>query len=284
MPKTVKDIMTKDPIVITAPTTRKEVLRILISNAIMGAPIVDQEGNFLGIITRRDLIEKPGEEQVGLIMRRNVPTVSPDDSVEEAARIMHGWRRRHLVVVSEGKVVGLLTPHHFLQVIYRRKISTPVQEYMANPIPVYHRMPLRVLFKMMGITKTGAFPVLDDEGNLVGIVTDRDLFPHTYVDASLNFSDFGLGADEDAWTWEGLRDFMRLFYMERKLKLPDISVEEVMVRDIKTIFFQSPAWEAAKTMYKNDFNQLPVRDANDELIGMLFDIDLLAALVSEDEK
>ncbi len=283
--ETVKDIMTPDPITIVAPATRRDVLRTLVKNNITGMPVVDKENQLLGMVSRRDIFENPDEEQLALLMRTDVPVVKEGDSIEYAASVMVRYNRRHLVVVDEeNHVIGVITPQDFLSVIIKRKINLTVEEVVTKPcFPIHKCTPLPVVFRAMTLTSLTAFPVLNDEGNLIGIVTDRDLFEKVEIDRNVAMSELGLGDDEDEWNWEGLRNVMKLFYMVEKVNLPHIPVEEVMIKNPTTIFSKSPVWEAAKIMKKNNFSQLPVRDLHDNLKAMVFDSDLVTSLVGVEE-
>jgi len=280
----VSEIMTPNPICAKVPGTKRDVLRLLVKHNITGMPVVNEEGCLMGIVSRRDIFEHPDEEQLALIMRKDVPLVKVDDSIEDAARTMMRYGRRHLVVVDENrKVLGVITPQDFLSVIVERRISTPVENFISKPcFPLHLCTPLPVVFKAMTLTLLSAFPVVDDNAQLVGIVTDRDLFEKAKVDMNVAISELGLGDDEDSWNWEGLRNVIKLFYMEEKVNLPNIPVGEVMIKNPVTIFSKSPVWEAAKIMMKNNFSQLPVRNTHDELIAMVFDSDLVVSLVGAD--
>lgn len=284
MKRKVSEIMSPNPICVKVPGTRRDVLRLLVKHNITGMPVVNEEGYLMGIVSRRDIFEHPNEEQLALIMRKDVPLVKVDDSIEEAARTMMKYGRRHLVVVDENrKVIGIITPQDFLSVIVERKISKPVEDFISKPcFPLHTCTPLPVVFKAMSLTLLSAFPVVDDNAQLVGIVTDRDLFEKAKVDMNVAISELGLGDDEDSWNWEGLRNVIKLFYMEEKVDLPNIPVKEVMIKNPVSIFSKSPAWEAAKIMMKNNFSQLPVRNTHDELIAMIFDSDLVVSLTGCD--
>ncbi len=282
--QTVGEIMSRNPIRVRVPGTRRDVLRTLVKYNITGVPVVDKDDKLVGIVSRRDIFENPNEEQLALIMRKDVPTVKEDDSIEEAAEIMIRYGRRHVVVIDdERRVVGIITPQDFLKVIIKRKIDTPVENLVTKPcFPIHKSTPLPVVFKAMSLTSLPAFPVVDDDAKLIGIITDRDLFEKVKVDKNLAMSELGLGDDEDEWNWEGLRNVMKLFYMVEKVDLPNIPVEEVMIPNPITIFAKSPAWEAARIMRRNNFSQLPVRNTHDDLQAMIFDSDLVASLLGVD--
>jgi CBS domain-containing protein len=119
---------------------------------------------------------------------------------------------------------------------------------------------------------------LDDESKLSGIVTDRDIFNLTVVDGSTAMADLGSGEDEDVWTWEGMRNIMKLYYEVSKITLPKIAVKEIMVKDPTTVFRKTTISEAARIMRKNDFGQLPIRNSDDRLIAMVDELDVIAVL------
>ena len=279
--QTVREIMTENPVTVVTPGSRKDVLKTLVKHNITGMPVVDKRGKLVGIVSRRDIFENCGEEQLALLMRSDVPTVSADDSVEYTAEVMLRYNRRHIVVVDKEKhVEGIITPQDFLSVIIKRKINISVEEVITKPcFPIHKCTPLPVVFRTISLTSLPSFPVVNDDAMLVGIVTDRDLFEKVEIDKSLANAELGLGDDEDAWNWEGIRNVIKLFYMVEKVKLPKIPVDTVMIKNPVTIFSKSPVWEAAKIMKKHNFSQLPVRDLHDKLKAMVYDTDLIAALV-----
>lgn len=90
--------------------------RMLYRYNIGALPVCSDDGRIKGIITDRDIVLRcvaaevdPENTPVREIMSRNVVTVSPDDDVREAARLMATDQIRRLPVVQEGKVVGMLS-------------------------------------------------------------------------------------------------------------------------------------------------------------------------------
>jgi CBS domain-containing protein len=73
------------------------------------------EGNHLvGIFTERDVLRLAGENselqalKIGDVMTRRVLTVSPDDDILAAGALMADRRIRHLPVVQDGQVMGIV--------------------------------------------------------------------------------------------------------------------------------------------------------------------------------
>ncbi|MGC8663613.1 MAG: CBS domain-containing protein [Thermoplasmata archaeon] len=277
MSEKISDIMTKNPVVLVAPATRNDALKLMIKNNITGLPVIEENKKYIGMITRRDIFEKPEEDQIALIMREDAPIISPNENINKGAEIFIKTKRRHIAVIDDKKrVVGIVTPYDYLKLIYQKKIQDPVERFVKNPcILVHQSTPLKVVFKMITLTKINAFPVVDDDANLVGVVTDRDIFENAKVETNEATSQLGIGEDEDSWTWEGMRNILKILYVEEKLELPKSPVADVMVKNPITALNKLPAYKAAKIMIDNNFSQLPLRDSYDALVAMLYDTDLL---------
>ncbi|MCE2862988.1 MAG: hypothetical protein RIR76_3231 [Verrucomicrobiota bacterium] len=81
----------------------------------VGAIVVLTDGAIAGIFTERDVLCRvlglvdPRTTPVSAVMTREVITVSPDASVEAVASIFTAKRCRHLPVVSDGRLAGLIS-------------------------------------------------------------------------------------------------------------------------------------------------------------------------------
>jgi len=82
----------------------------------VGALLVMEGASLVGIISERDYTRKvilqgrvSKEAHVAEIMTREVVTTTPDASVEDAMRLMTERHIRHLPVISEGRVVGVIS-------------------------------------------------------------------------------------------------------------------------------------------------------------------------------
>lgn len=276
----VQDIMTEDPVVAKLPGTRTEVLRILVTKKLTGVPVTKRDGTYVGFVARKHIFLNPTEEQLVLLVQKDWPTTVKSAKVEEAARTIVEHDLHHLPVVSKKKVVGMLTPADFLEVVDKEEVETPVGELIRAPcVPVYEKTPLRVALEIIKVAKVFALPVLNRIGRLSGIITDRDIFNQSHINGSIAISDLGLGEDEDSWSWDGLRNVMKLYYEESKIDLPKIDVADVMIKNPITVFERTGAAEAARMMMMNDFGQLPVIDKNDMLVAMLYELDVIATLL-----
>ncbi len=280
MAEKITKIMNKNPIVLKAPASRTDALKLMAKKNVSALPIVDEEDTFLGIVSRRDIFENPKEEQIALLMRKDGPKILSTESIAEAVNTMVKINRRHIAIVSDkNKLQGIVTPKEFLKIIIEENISNPIEKYIRSPcIPIYIDVPLKVVYKTMSLTKLTAFPIIDDDLNLVGIITDRDIINSAKVDVSTSMSQVGMGEDEDAWTWEGIRNVLKILYLEEKLEIPPIKVSELMIKNPVYVHTKTSISKVASIMVDNDFSQLPVKNAYDDLVAMIYDIDLISVL------
>ncbi len=274
----IRDIMVENVAYVTLPGIREEIMKICKDRYISGVPVV-KGGKVEGVVTRQDLLKNPNERQIALLMSRNPITISPEATIAEAARIILSRRIRRLPVVEGEKLVGIITVADIVREIAKGGYKAPIGNYMGEKtIAIWNEMPLSVAGRIMELGRVKAAPVLNLEFELVGLITDRDLINAAVIEDETGHSDLSLGADEDAWTWEGMRDTMKLYYGVSKMKLPDKRVSEVMVKEVVTATRNCEVNECAGKMSENKFDQLPVVSTRGKLTGMLLDRNLLKVL------
>lgn len=123
-------------------------------------------------------------------MSRNVVTVTPDTSLPDAHQIMkaNGFRRLPVVDAND-KLVGILTlgdvrgaeasPATSLSVwelnylLARLKVSSVMSE---KPVVIRPNTTIGDAAKTMLDSKVSGLPVIDENGQLVGIITESDIF------------------------------------------------------------------------------------------------------------
>lgn len=103
-----KNIMTRDVITVSPDMAVKRVAALLIKNQISGAPVADQKGNIVGVVSEADILAKKGK-QVRQIMSTKVISVKEDTSVKEIARLMTTHRIKRLPVMNGRKVIGIIS-------------------------------------------------------------------------------------------------------------------------------------------------------------------------------
>jgi CBS domain-containing protein len=96
-----------------------------------GSLVITEGADILGIITERDIMKAVARGDdldatpVSAVMTRSVLTVAPDTSVAEAAQHMATRWIRHLPVVSNGELVGMLSQRDLCGVLARTGEPAP---------------------------------------------------------------------------------------------------------------------------------------------------------------
>jgi CBS domain-containing protein len=277
----VEDVMSKELIVGYVPGTIWEALQILAKHNVSGMPILKKDTKaVVGVLTRNDIFKHADEEQLALIMSQNPYTISKDDDIIDAAKILFENRIHGLPVVDKKKkLVGIVSPTDILRTAIINKFSEPVKQFLTNNlVPIYQETPITIAMEIINITNETALPVLNDERNLAGVISEGDLFKLSHIRESVSKTDMGMGGDEDAWTWEGIRDTMRLYYSTTQVELPPVPVKEVMVTTLIKALRHTSISDVANDMVKNKISHVPVVTSENRLVGMVSDIDLLACM------
>lgn len=111
---TVADVMTKSVISVDASMTINETAKMM-EDAKVGAVIVMENNTPVGIITDRDFAVKVAAHAYEIstpikqIMSSPLLSINSDESVRNAADLMHERKVRKLPVISDDKVVGIIT-------------------------------------------------------------------------------------------------------------------------------------------------------------------------------
>jgi CBS domain-containing protein len=284
MPKNIliEDIMVRDVACATLPGSRDEVLKILKNKQISGVPVL-KDSRVVGIVTRTNLLQNPEEEQLALLMTRDPLTISPSSDLQTAARLLLEHRIRRLPVVEDGRLVGLVTIADVVGAIADLNLETPIKDYVEEEVvAVYCETPLPVVARVMELASVKAVPVLDASLELVGIISDRDIIAASIIEDSVEMSDMSAGSDDDAWSWESMRDTMSIYYSVSRIKVPSLLANDIMIKDPITATYITSVSDCARKMKRNRIDQIPIINSNRKLQGLLRDRDLLKPLMAEE--
>jgi CBS domain-containing protein len=118
----VRDAMTEKVLTITPGRSLRDVARFLSEHKVGAAVIIDPEQPGPGIITERDLVrslgggENPDKELVKDHLTSNATFADAEWSLLEAADAMARGGFRHLVVVANGEVSGIISMRDIIHV------------------------------------------------------------------------------------------------------------------------------------------------------------------------
>jgi CBS domain-containing protein len=108
-----------------------EALGLILDNHISGAPVVDDAGELVGVLSEVDLIavvmqDSYYDEGMGIVedyMRTQVDTVDPDSDIYSLAERFIKEHRRRYPVVKDGKLLGQIS---------RRDVLQAVRDFLAH--------------------------------------------------------------------------------------------------------------------------------------------------------
>ena len=276
----VNDIMTKDVASVSVPGNRDDILTILKERQVSGVPVV-KEGDLVGIVTRSDLLKNPSEDQIAMLMTRNPISVMPDASIESAARLMVAYSIQRLPVVENNTLVGIITVRDLIKAIADMEIDESISKYMGSKVvAVWDETPLPIVGMIMELADVKACPVIDRDLQLVGMVRDKDLILRSVVEDAVHHSDISASSDEDEWTWESLRDTLKIYYSVSRIVLPDVPARDAMHKTPVVSENGTHVSDVARMMKREELEQLPVVTASEKLHGILHDNDLIKCLIA----
>jgi CBS domain-containing protein len=278
----VRDYMTSDVVHVEIPGNRDDVLKILKRTGISGVPVIKNK-KIVGIITRKDLLSKPEETQLGLLMTGKPVTIDPDMEIKEAARLLVTRHVRRLPVVEGHHLVGLLSVADVIHALAQLKIKDEIKDkYTSKTFALWEETPLPVVGRVMEISGVDAIPILDAENKLQGIISERDLIRNSSIEDSVGVSDFSNGTDDDEWTWESIRDNHTISFGISRVQLPNRPVKLAMVKNVVAVPQNAEVSECALKMRRSRVDQLPVVNGDKKLVSMLYDRELIRAFCNED--
>ena len=129
--QTARDIMTSTVITADEDMLVTDVIKLLLRRHISGLPIVDSNGQLVGIITEHDVLNfalsgHAADTKASEVMTMNVVTYSPDTLVVEVINFFAAHRVRRVPVVDGGKVVGVISRRdivRYMDQMYGRLIA-----------------------------------------------------------------------------------------------------------------------------------------------------------------
>lgn len=173
--------------IISPDTDVKKILKMVGKPGPTMLPVVEKD-KLVGVVTKADLLFLvDSKKPLNTIMQRDIHTVSPEDRIVHARRVMIDENVARLPVVDQGKLFGIISDIEiaFAFAKLKKSFSLGRQKHRLDELTVKTVMKSPVLWttrtvsaieaaKIMMKHHIGSLPVIDDDA-LVGIVTRTDL-------------------------------------------------------------------------------------------------------------
>lgn len=156
-----------------------------------GLSITDENDILLGEVTEKHIIDlfstsRPMGIKVQDIMTRNPITLSVNNKLYEAINVMIEKNIRRIPITYENELVGIISVRDIVRYFYTIVEKEGVLEkghlekelwYVGTPrtSTIHKEKDVIQLVKQLRTEGIGSLLVIDDDENLVGIVTDRDI-------------------------------------------------------------------------------------------------------------
>ena len=289
----------------------KEMAAALRENRVSAFPVLDDDGKVIGVVSEADLLTKqaldggyggmPGmitgllrrKEQgkargmtAGDLMTGPAVTTGPEDTVEDAARLMAKRQVKRLPVIdADGCLAGIISRADVLSVLDRPDTAnrcwpdpasrstdagTDKERTITMKTSVKDAMTTQVVAVKLGASfnemaarlrqsRVSAFPVIDDDGKVIGVVSEADMLARKVLSTGMLHS----GEQEEA---EGL------------------TAGDLMTHPAITVSPEDSVEVAARLMYTLQVKRLPVTDRSGRLAGIISRADVLAVFDRSDEE
>lgn len=115
MTQSIREVMTKDPITLSQDSTVIEAAKAMRDADVGPALITDKSGGLHGIVTDRDIAVRvvaegldPSVTKLGEVASTGLATLTPDDSVDAAVKIIREKKVRRIPVIENDRPVGIV--------------------------------------------------------------------------------------------------------------------------------------------------------------------------------
>ena len=116
------------------------------------------------------------ELKISEVMSKNVKNIPPTMKMETAIDIFQKERFSGAPVVRNHQLIGILSIEDLIRYLREGRQDTDVSDFMtSNPITVQHNDTVIEALKIFDKTHFGRLPVLNENGELVGILTKGDI-------------------------------------------------------------------------------------------------------------
>ena len=207
---TVDEVMSRNLVTVDEGSDLRKCAKLMLEKGISSLIVLDSGQDLKGLFTKSDLVSAyveyfAGEHLIHEFMTRRVLTVAPDEAIHMAILLMNSHKVSRIVVVKDGRPVGMITGRDLLPVsavfgtgtfgsywtlredlIAQRKKQAYIPSgikaiFIAsdlmtpNPLAIHEDADLADAGYIMLRNRISGLPVVDADEKLAGIVTKTDI-------------------------------------------------------------------------------------------------------------
>jgi CBS domain-containing protein len=239
----ISSYMSPHPVSLRPQASSEEARRIFADNGFTIAPVVDDEGNLVGVVTASDLLASDDDDSllagaVADFMSTDVATVSTHADVAEVARALTDLDLHHAVVTElDGKPVGIVSNLDIAAAAADAGLDAPVSTLMSELLVFIESDDLvEEARERLEDAEISAAAVVDADGTLVGAVTQLAL----------------LRADD-----------------------PEARVDDVIEREVLCVEDDTPASDVAVIFAREGVRRVFVLDDSGDAVGVVTATDMV---------
>jgi CBS domain-containing protein len=189
----IRIIMVKNVVSVKTSAKISEAIELMKEKNVGGLPVIDERNSVKAIITERDIArifaDRISGIKVSQMMSKKVITALPRTTIFEAEKTMTTQGFRRLPIVSDGKVIGIVTAMDILRFFgcggvfkylqsktIMQVLNTAALEIATKEVSTIEpEADVGQAAKIMQEKNIGAIPVVENK-KLVGMITERDFF------------------------------------------------------------------------------------------------------------
>lgn len=183
----IRDIMSREVFVLKDSASIDDVIEEMKEKDVGGFPIVNAENRVVGIVEEKDIVRQISGavtgELVENVMTTDLITITPGTTIKDTCRFMIVNDIRRLPVIQEDKLIGVITTTDILRYfasneMFRHMKGDPLSErihqiMVSDLVTIPPQEDVGRAVHIMKERDVGCLLVVD--GNLMGIITERDL-------------------------------------------------------------------------------------------------------------
>ncbi|PSP42835.1 CBS domain-containing protein [Halobacteriales archaeon QH_2_66_30] len=229
--------------------------------------VVTEDGEYAGIINQKQLLQSHIQDDAKVRgMIRSAPRVNRRDDVREVARVLVESGAKLAPVFEGDNLWGVVTEDAILEAVLENLDALDVSEiYTDDVVIVTTDTSIGTVINRLREHGVSRLPVLDDDGQLTGMVTTHDI------------ADFAVRNMERQQKGDRSGDIDRIL---------DIRVYDIMNSPVETTTPTESVRDAVTRMLDNDYAGLVVTPEDDDgtVVGIITKTDVMRALTFTEEE